>query len=48
MIKKTIIRSYLSIITLNVNGLTEPTNRQTDWADENKHRYALHLPHHSA
>ena len=27
------IRTYISIITLNVNGLNAPTKRQTGWMD---------------
>ena len=30
-----IIGSYISVITLNVNGLNAPTKRQTGWGDEN-------------
>ena len=30
-IKKMTIETYISIITLNVNGLNAPTKRQTGW-----------------
>ena len=39
-IKKMVIESYISIITLNVNGLNAP---DIDWADEDKCMYALPL-----
>ena len=42
-IKKMVIGSYISIITLNVNGLNAPTKRQTGCADENLQMYALPL-----
>jgi len=37
------IRSYISIITLNVNRLNAPITRQIGWADENMCMYALPL-----
>ena len=30
-IKKMTVETYISIITLNVNGLNAPTKRQTGW-----------------
>ena len=42
-IKKMVIRSYILIITLNVNGLNAPTKRQTGWLEENMCMYALPL-----
>ena len=39
------IESYISIITLNVNGLNAQTKRQTCGAGRNMH---FHFPHHSA
>ena len=36
-VKKMVIGSYISIITLNVNGLNAPTKRQTGWVVENVH-----------
>ena len=42
-IKKTVIGSYISITTLNVNRLNAPTKKQTDWVDENMCMYALPL-----
>ena len=41
-IKKMVIGSYMSIITLNVNGLNAPTKRHS-WVDENMCMYALPL-----
>ena len=36
------IRTYISVITLNVNGLNAPTKRQTGWVDnKNKIIYML-------
>ena len=42
-IKKMVIGSYISIITLNVNGLNAPTKIQTGWADENMYMYTRSL-----
>ena len=43
-IKKMVIGSYISRITLNVSRLNTPTKRlQTDWVDENMCMYALPL-----
>ena len=37
------IGSYIVIITLHVNGLNAPTERQTGWTDENMCTYTLPL-----
>ena len=43
-----IIRSYIEIITLNVNGLNEPTKRHRLAGCMEKCAYMhFHLPHHS-
>ena len=42
-IKKMVVGSYISIITLSVNELNAPTKKQTGCADENLHMYALPL-----
>ena len=39
------IRIYISIITLNVNGLSAPTKRDTDWLNGYKskaHTYTVY------
>ena len=48
-IKKMVIGSYISIITLNVNGLNVPTERHrlTGWMKTCSYMY-LHLPYHYA
>ena len=48
-IKKMVIGSYISIITLNVNGLNAPTkgHRLAGWMKICAYMH-LHLPHHSA
>ena len=38
-----VIGSYISIITLSVNGLNALNKRQIGWADENMGMYALPL-----
>ena len=43
-IEKTVIGSYILIITLNANGLKAPTKRQTGHVDESMCVYALPLP----
>ena len=47
-IKKTVIGSYIWIITLNVNRLNAPTKRQTGWWMKTCTCMHFHLPHHSA
>ena len=48
-IKKTVIGSYISIITLNVNGLNVPTKRQRLAGQMKTCTYMhFHLPQHSA
>ena len=48
-IKKMVIESYISIITLNVNGLNAPTKRPrlAGWMNTCAYMH-FHLPHHSA
>ena len=48
-IKKMVIGSYRSIITLNVNGLNAATKRHrlTEWMKTCAHMH-FHLPHRSA
>ena len=48
-IKKMVIGSYISIITLNVNRLKAPTKRHTlaGWMKTSACLH-FHLPHHSA
>ena len=47
-IKKMVIRSYVTIITLNVNGLMYQP-KDTDWLGRWKHTFVhVCLPHHSA
>ena len=44
-IKKMAIGTYISIITLNVNGLNAPTKRPRDWLNGHKvktHIYAVY------
>ena len=48
IIKKMVIGSYISIITLNVNRLNAPTKRQTGWWMKTCTCMHFHLPHHSA
>ena len=43
IIKKIVVVSYISIITLNVNGLNLPTKRYTGWADESMCMYGFPL-----
>ena len=47
-IKKTVIGSYILIITLNVNGLNAPTKRHRLAELMKTYAYMHHLPHHSA
>ena len=46
-IKKMVIGSHISIITLNENGLNSPTKRYR-LAGQMKTCECMHLPHHSA
>ena len=44
---KRVIGSYISIITLSVNGLNALNKRQIGWADENMACMHFDLSHHS-
>ena len=43
-IKKMVIGTYISIITLNVNGLNAPTTRYrlAEWIQKQAHLYAVY------